>query len=131
MEVHPDRSTGTSAVSPDCFTGPVWRTDYISPSTQERLSGSRFVYAPGARSHWHVHECEQAIIAVYGTGLVAWQGLDAPVLLHSGDWWHVTPGIPHWHGATPDSVFAHLAVTAGGTTTWLRQVAEDEYREGH
>ena len=94
----------------------------------EHLAGARFLYEPGARSYWHVHECEQAIIAAYGTGVVAWEGLDAPRVLRAGDWWHVEPGVPHWHGATTASAFAHLAVTAGGATHWLHEVSDADYR---
>jgi quercetin dioxygenase-like cupin family protein len=126
MRVIRDRSTMSSRVAAH-FTGQVWRTDYIEPDHPEGISGSRFLYEPAARSHWHIHEQEQAIIAVYGSGLIAWEGLDAPQPLEVGDWWHVEPGVPHWHGAIPDSVFAHLAVTAGGATIWLREVADRDY----
>ena len=127
MRVITDSSTVSSLVEAN-FTGRVWRTDYLRPARPNAMAGSRFLYEPGARSFWHVHEQEQAIIAVYGGGLVAWEGLDAPVVLRGGDWWHVEPGVPHWHGATPDAVFAHLAVTAGGSTTWLDPVSDDDYR---
>jgi quercetin dioxygenase-like cupin family protein len=50
---------------------------------------------------------------------VQWQGDGDPHVLHPGDWWHVTPDVPHWHDATMDSTFAHLAVTSGGSTRWL------------
>lgn len=128
MRVIPDRSATTFLADPSRFTGRVWRTDYLAPQDREHLAGSRFHYEPGARSHWHVHEHEQAIVGVFGSGIVAWEGLAAPVALGPGDWWHVEPGVPHWHGATPTSAFAHLAITAGGTTTWLHEVAEDDYR---
>ena len=110
------------------FTGGVWRTDFIVPGPDEGLAGSRFLYEPGARSFWHIHVQEQAIIAVLGSGIVAWEGSDGPQVLHVGDWWHVVPGVPHWHGATSDTSFAHLAVTAGGGTTWLHEVSDEEYR---
>jgi quercetin dioxygenase-like cupin family protein len=127
MRVIPDRSATTYLADPARFTGRVWRTDYIDPDDLEHLSGSRFHYEPGARSHWHVHAHEQAIVAVFGSGIVAWEGLDQPVALGPGDWWHVEPGVPHWHGATPSTAFAHLAITAGGTTTWLHEVSDDDY----
>ena len=112
---------------PANFTGRVWRSDYVRPEHPDALSGSRFLYEPGARSFWHVHEHEQVIIAVSGLGLVAWEGLGAAHRLSPGDWWHVEPGVAHWHGATPSSPFAHLAVTAGGTTTWLQPVTDAQY----
>ena len=99
MRVIPDRSVVTSLADPTRFTGRVWRTDYIDPDDLEHLAGSRFHYEPGARSYWHVHEHEQAIVGIFGSGIVAWEGLDRPVELGPGDWWHVEPGVPHWHGA--------------------------------
>jgi quercetin dioxygenase-like cupin family protein len=128
MRIIRDRATASSLADPAHFTGRVWRTNYIEPDDEDGMSGSRFLYEPGARSHWHIHEHEQAIVAVHGSGLVAWHGLDAPQQLAVGDWWHVEPGVPHWHGAIPSSAFAHLAVTAGGATIWLHEVTDRDYR---
>lgn len=128
MRIIPDRSAAAAPAGAAHFTGGTWRTDYIVPADHDALAGSRFLYEPGARSHWHIHEREQAIIAVYGHGLVAWEGLDRPHHLDAGDWWHVEPGVPHWHGATLETAFAHLAVTAGGATIWLHEVSEEDYR---
>jgi quercetin dioxygenase-like cupin family protein len=127
MRVIPERSALSVPADPARFTGRVWRTDYVEPATEDALSGIRFLYEPGARSHWHVHEREQVIVGVLGAGLVFWEGLDAAHPLQAGDWWHVRPGIPHWHGATEHTPFGHLAVTAGGSTTWLHEVSEAEF----
>lgn len=109
------------------FTGRVWRTDFLDAADDHSLAGIAMSYEPGSRSFWHVHEQEQVIVALYGTGVVAWEGLDAPEQLAAGDWWHVTPGVPHWHGATQHGPFAHLAITAGGGTRWLTEVSESDY----
>src|SRR5690349_17277104 len=127
MEIVPAGLIPSSLADPARFTGRVWRTDYLQPEDPDHMAGVRFLYEPGARSYWHVHEQEQAIIAVYGIGVVAWEGLDAPRTLEVGDWWHVEPNVPHWHGASPTSAFAHLAVTAGGPTIWLHEVSDEEY----
>ena len=40
------------------------------------------------------------------------------------------PEVKHWHGAAPDSFFAHLAVeipAEGGCTEWLEPVSDEEY----
>lgn len=36
----------------------------------------------------------------------------------------------HWHGATTESLFAHISLLEGGldTTTWMEAVDEEEYR---
>ena len=110
------------------FTGRVWRTDFLDGADDHSLAGLSLSYEPGGRSFWHVHEQEQVIIGIHGVGLVCWQGLDAPEVLTAGDWWHVTPGVPHWHGATSHTSFTHVAVTAGGGTQWLGEVSEADYR---
>jgi quercetin dioxygenase-like cupin family protein len=130
MRVIQDLLTPAALADPTQFAGRVWRSDYLQPADRDGLTGLRFLYEPGAHSHWHVHDREQAIVVVTGHGVVTWEGLDVPHLLGPGDWWHVTPGVPHWHGATPESPFAHLAITAGGGTTRLREVPSDEYAAG-
>ena len=127
MRVIRDREQQAELASPANFTGRVWRTGFIDALDDHSVAGLRMSYEPGARSFWHVHDQEQVIVAVFGTGIVSWEGLDAPELLEAGDWWHVTPGVPHWHGATAHNPFAHLAVTAGGGTHWLHEVTEADY----
>ena len=115
---------------PDRFTGAVTRAQVLPGVRPAGLRGDVFSYAPGARSSWHVHEGEQALVVVRGEGLVQWEGLEVPRRVRAGDWVHVLPGVAHWHGATPDSEFTHLAVTASGRTDWLDPVEEDDYRTG-
>jgi quercetin dioxygenase-like cupin family protein len=111
----------------DSFTGSVTRAEVLPEMRPSGMRGHVFSYAPGARSNWHVHEGEQALIVVRGEGLVQWEGLAAPRRLSEGDWVHVVPGVRHWHGAGPDSEFVHLAVTASGGTEWLEAVADGDY----
>jgi quercetin dioxygenase-like cupin family protein len=127
MRVEREGSCPSAPASADNFTGGVWRTDFVRPEGAGTLSGSRFTYLPGARSHWHVHDAEQALIVVTGRGLVDWRGSDGPQDLSEGDWVYVAPGVPHWHGAQLDSVFAHVAVTAGPGIHWIGPVSDEEY----
>ena len=42
----------------------------------------------------------------------------------------IPPEVKHWHGAAPDSWFAHLAVEVPGEETsneWCEPVSEAEY----
>ncbi len=105
----------------------VWRSDILT-STEDGLRANRFVYAPGHRSNWHVHDGEQALIVLDGRGLIQWEGLETARILWPGDWVHVSPGVAHWHGAAPDEVFVHVAVTASGPTRWLHAVDDHDYR---
>lgn len=50
--------------------------------------------------------------------------------LHPGDVVNIPAGVKHWHGASPDSWFSHLAVEVPGTETaneWLEAVSDGEY----
>jgi quercetin dioxygenase-like cupin family protein len=118
MRVVSEGDVTSSPTDPARFTGAVWQSEILDRIVDDGLRGHRFVYAPGARSNWHVHTGEQAIVVLDGTGLVQWEGLAEARLVRPGDWVHVLPGVRHWHGATADNVFVHLAVTASGTTEW-------------
>jgi quercetin dioxygenase-like cupin family protein len=127
FRVVPQSSVTTSAADPDSFTGEVSRQEVLPATRPSGMRGHVFSYEPGARSHWHVHEGEQALVVVDGEGLVQWEGLDVPRRVRVGDWVHVVPGVAHWHGATPEHGFAHLAVTATGGTRWLDPVTDEDY----
>jgi quercetin dioxygenase-like cupin family protein len=113
-----EASAPSPAADPGKFAGDVWQSEILPAQHENGMRGNRFAYAPGARSHWHVHTGEQALIAMSGRGLVQWKGLAAPKVLEPGDWVHVVPGVPHWHGAATDTYFVHLAATASGGTEW-------------
>ncbi|BAL91154.1 hypothetical protein AMIS_59340 [Actinoplanes missouriensis 431] len=118
----PEASVPSSPAAADKFTGGVWQADVLPATQPGGMRGNRFTYAPGARSHWHIHTGEQALVVLSGRGLIQWEGLDEPKEISHGDWIHVQPGVPHWHGATDDSTFVHLAITATGETDWINPV---------
>ncbi|GEO65691.1 hypothetical protein FD37_GL000862 [Levilactobacillus spicheri DSM 15429] len=47
--------------------------------------------------------------------------------LHPGDVVFTHDGVKHWHGATKDSWFSHIAITAG-TPEWLEPVSDADYQ---
>lgn len=50
----------------------------------------------------------------------------------AGDVVNIPAGIKHWHGATKDSWFSHLAVAVpaeGASNEWLEQVSDEEYQQ--
>jgi quercetin dioxygenase-like cupin family protein len=117
----------TAAVGdPAKWTPQVWTANILTTTTGG-LRSNRFVYGPGARSAWHVHEGEQALLVLSGRGLIMWEGLASAEALAPGDWVYVSPGTPHWHGAMPDDTFVHVAVTATGGTNWHDPVDDDAY----
>lgn len=64
-----------------------------------------------------------------GTGYYQEKG--KPIqLLKKGDVVEILPNIVHWHGATPDSEFSHLAISTRssmGAAVWLEPVTDEEY----
>jgi quercetin dioxygenase-like cupin family protein len=50
-------------------------------------------------------------------------------IVHKGDVIKCLPGVEHWHGATPKSSFAYIAVTPTqkGKTIWLEPVTDKDY----
>ena len=109
------------------FSGDVWQAEILERVQPDGLRGLHLAYAPRARSNWHTHEGEQALVVLAGRGLVKREGEDKARVVQAGDWVHVEPGELHWHGAAPDNVLVHLAVTASGGTEWGVVVGDDEY----
>lgn len=64
------------------------------------------------------------------TGGEGWYQEDghSPRFLTAGDVVITHDGVKHWHGATADSWFEHLAITAG-SAEWLEPVTDDYYNE--
>ncbi|MFD1430760.1 cupin domain-containing protein [Lacticaseibacillus mingshuiensis] len=83
-------------------------------------------FAPGTRNNWHIHHDGYQILLV--TGGEGWyQEAGQPARkLHAGDVVVTHDGVKHWHGATKDSWFAHIAITAG-TPEWLEPVSDAQY----
>lgn len=83
-------------------------------------------FEPGCRNNWHIHHQGYQILLV--TGGEGWyQEAGHPARkLHVGDVVVTHDGIKHWHGATKDSWFAHIAITTG-TPEWLEPVGNAEY----
>lgn len=83
-------------------------------------------FEPGCRNNWHIHHDGYQLLLV--TGGEGWYQEDGkePQFLTAGDVVVTHDGIKHWHGATADSWFSHIAVTAG-TPEWLEPVSDDDY----
>ena len=87
-------------------------------------------FEPGVRNNWHKHNGGfQIILATAGEGWYQEEG-QPPIKLHAGDVALAKDGVKHWHGATADSWFSHLVITAG-MAEWLEPVGDDEYTEIH
>lgn len=86
-------------------------------------------FEPGCRNSWHKHSGGQILIATAGVGFYQERGKVAQRLL-PGDIVEIAPGVEHWHGAAPDSWFAHIAIECNpgnNEVTWLTPVNDTEY----
>ena len=82
--------------------------------------------APGAKLDWHLHPAGQQLIITDGVGY--YQERDQPVrLVRKGDIVRCTPGVEHWHGATPEEGVVYLAITGDSPTEWKEPVPDEEY----
>ncbi len=110
------------------FTGDVW----LSAVTKEKklnVPMANVTFAPGCRNSWHSHTEGQILIATAGIGYYQERG-KAARRLFPGDIVEIAPGIEHWHGAAPDSWFAHIAISCNPSInkpTWLQPVTDEEY----
>lgn len=120
-----------SRPEPERFPGGVWETRILEELRPEGLRAQRFSYEPEARSAWHVHDGEQALYILAGRGVVTRWNETKGREVGPGDWVHVEPGEKHWHGATADDTFVHIAVTASGKTHFYEPVSDEEYRASH
>ncbi len=88
-------------------------------------------FEPGCRNNWHSHTGGQILVAVGGEGYYQERG-KAARFLKAGDVVEIPPNVVHWHGASPDSWFAHLAIECNPKTnknTWLEPVSDEEYKK--
>ncbi len=92
---------------------------------------SNVTFEPGCRNNWHSHSGGQLLIVTAGRGYYQAQGRPAREL-HPGDVVEIPADVVHWHGAAPDSWFAHLAVEVNpqsNRNTWLGPVDDEQYAE--
>jgi len=99
--------------------------DSVNPTSVANVS-----FEPGARTKWHLHPGGQILLATDGVGYYQEKG-EAKKVLRKGDVIKCPPNVPHWHGASVDTAFVQLAVTNRhlGSTVWLEEVSEEEYKK--
>lgn len=111
------------------FSGNSWVAPLTSNSALN-VPVSNVTFEPGCRNNWHSHTGGQILIAVGGVGYYQERG-KAAIRMEPGDVIEIAPDTEHWHGAAPDSWFAHLAIACNPQTnenTWLEPVTEEEYK---
>ena len=89
----------------------------------------KYLLSPVARNHWHTHPAGQILIVTEGKGYIQKKGEPIQLLL-PGDVVTIFANEEHWHGATPDSLFTHIAmqlISDGKDITWMNPVTDEEY----
>lgn len=106
---------------------------YLAPISNEQINIANVTFEPGCRNNWHIHHATegggQLLICVAGEGWYQEWGKPAQKL-HPGDVVNIPANVKHWHGATKDSWFAHLAIAPDGKNTsneWLEPVDDEQY----
>lgn len=103
---------------------------YLNLLTMERIVIGNVTFEPGCRNNWHMHhKGGQVLLCTAGRGYYQEWGKE-PQELHPGDVVNIPPELKHWHGAAPDSWFAHLAIEVpaeGSSNEWLEPVSDEEY----
>ena len=106
---------------------------YLAPVSTEQVPFFNVTFEPGCRNHWHIHHAAsgggQMLVCVGGRGWYQAWGEPARAL-EPGDVVHIPAEVKHWHGATADSWFSHLAFEVPGEKTsneWCEPVDPDEY----
>lgn len=111
------------------FTGKVWVVPKVSDTETYNCSLMEVIFEPTCRNNWHKHPGGQILIVLEGTGYYQERG--KPVqLLKKGDVVAIAPDVEHWHGATADSWFSHIALGTNpgtGAAEWLEPVADEYY----
>jgi quercetin dioxygenase-like cupin family protein len=123
---------GTKRGPAEYFTGTAWVTMLAGENPTDCTVGD-VTFEPGARNNWHRHPAGQLLVVTAGQGYYQEKGQPAQ-LLRAGDAVSIAPGVVHWHGATADSLFTHLAINPSasqGVVDWLEPVTDEEYRAAH
>lgn len=106
---------------------------YLNMLTTSGVLIGNVTFEPGCRNNWHIHHAKsgggQILLCTAGRGYYQEWGKEAREL-KPGDVVVIPPEVKHWHGAAPDSWFAHPAVEVPGEETaneWCEPVSDEEY----
>jgi len=113
----------------DYFTGVVWVKMLVPNDPTLNCQIANVVFERGSRNNWHTHPGGQILIVTDGIGYYQEKGKPIQVL-RKGDVVNIPPDVEHWHGASPDSEFIHIAInpnTQKGIVAWLERVTDEEY----
>lgn len=106
---------------------------YLKYLSTEQVTVFNVTFEPGCRNNWHIHHAKkgggQILVCVAGRGWYQEWGKE-PIEMHPGDSVNIPEGVKHWHGASKDSWFQHLAIEVPGeeiVNEWCEPVSDEEY----
>jgi quercetin dioxygenase-like cupin family protein len=118
-------------ITNDNFAGTAYLHMMGATDTSLHVSFGNVTFEPGARTNWHSHPGGQVLFITEGRGYYQAKGQLA-LALKKGDFVEIPRNVVHWHGAAPDSEFAHIAVslnTDEGGAVWIGPVTDEEYQQ--
>ena len=111
---------------------------YLKPLTKPGssvVSIANVTFEPKCRNNWHIHHASkgggQILVCVEGEGWYQEEGKEAQKLM-PGDVVTIPANVKHWHGASADSWFSHLAIEVPGENTsneWCEPVDDEWYNK--
>lgn len=116
-------------INNDYFRGEAWLQMLVTDKENFDATIGNVVFEQGVRNNWHSHPGGQILLCTDGEGYYQEKGKPI-LLLHKGDVVQILPNVVHWHGASPNSQFTHIAVTTQahkGSVVWLDPVTDQEY----
>jgi quercetin dioxygenase-like cupin family protein len=125
MRIAHGRAGKPTARRTDTFSGNVFG-DPVLPA-EDGIVVNDVTFEPGGRTYWHTHEVAQVLIVSHGEGRLQMDDGTGETL-RPGDVAHIPAGEVHWHGAAPDSILVHTAISVG-KTEWMHEVSSEEYEQ--
>ena len=104
-----------ASTAPIFFGGKVSRRPILGGDLSKDFSINLVSFGAGARNKFHTHTYDQVLIVTKGRGVVATESEEVEVA--EGDTILIPRGEVHWHGARPDTEFAHLSLTVPDSVT--------------
>jgi quercetin dioxygenase-like cupin family protein len=131
MEIKRVGSQPSTKGPADWFTGTVRIDPLFQAPAPARAAGASVTFEPGARTAWHIHPLGQTLIVTAGVG---WAQRDGGSIeeIRPGDVVWIPPNEKHWHGATPTTAMAHIAIQEaldGKVVDWMEKVSDEQYRQ--
>lgn len=88
----------------------------VLDSDDSALRTNLINFDEGAVNVFHTHDFDQVLYVTAGEGIIATEKEE--IRITPGTFVVIPAGEKHWHGATPNSSFSHIAISIRGKTTF-------------